>query len=853
MLGQREVILVGLGKFGESVSNNLVHMIEERHVQLGKIANSVILHTVNFADDSVFHSTEYMNEILETVKDSAARKNNEPFTFIFVGDLFEKGTSKYAVDFAYLPYLIAQKGISLRIDTVLGFFTFADELGAIEKTEDENLGLIYQYLKNLEIVNKQDFYSVPYADVNGKPFKNVDSSSGPFNRNYVLVTPGKSNVVANETGIVFAERIFYELFYLSKIMSDESHNWLSEISDRKNSDKNLSCFSMVQIPRINEVQKYYLKYLFEEKIISSFLQEPLKGTDGEYYLSKFFEMIDMSYNDNSFPISRATNLFINRYRENFSHLLSYYISGAYSDFKEYIEDCKKRLEKTVFELLPLYDDFAHKEIDYLFITLKLGFENLFKVDRINGNFKTYIKFIEALQSKLEEWELSLKSISEGSKVVELEKDFEKTAKRIEHLQNKTILSFLPFRNIRQKLIDNAILSLPIEKYLESLINQKLAKSFYAYWKALSEQKKTPVEECKQLLVNLNNLEKRFEEKEQYLLNKIQFIENMNDSYYILPMFEVSDDYQKLLERIKNRNFGSHNSQRIKDAVANALKMYVADKDIYGITQNPTEFINFIENTFIQNNKKLFADTEEKIDEFFDFAKRSVEETKYKTENINSISFETSGTSLFKNETLLTPSNMQADCLSEEIDSKLDTSSQDFEKVEIPKDFTLGSVVYFKDYLYMSQKDMKKKDFLENYRNIETSAPEYDNSLTEKVVEENIVSSDSKASENESQEESNTNNQAAQTEMNLWKFSRSVLMFYVENEKVTSLYDKTFGETKENITDDEIENLAKTITFEEALNELSAEKLTEFAKDNNIPVKSDSAKQIKLILHEFSKR
>ena len=42
MLGQREVILVGLGKFGESVSNNLVHMIEERRVQLGKIANSVI-------------------------------------------------------------------------------------------------------------------------------------------------------------------------------------------------------------------------------------------------------------------------------------------------------------------------------------------------------------------------------------------------------------------------------------------------------------------------------------------------------------------------------------------------------------------------------------------------------------------------------------------------------------------------------------------------------------------------------------------------------------------------------------------------------------------------------------------
>lgn len=838
MLGQREVILVGLGKFGESVSNNLVHMIEERRVQLGKIANSVILHTVNFADDSVFHSTEYMNEIVETVKDSSAFKNGEPFDFIFTGDFFENATSKYAIDFAYLPYLL-QQTTAFKLGEVIGFFTFAADLGVVEKCPDETLSLICKYFTQLEKINKNDTYQVPYKTVMDKTFKNVDSSAGPYNRNYVLVTPGKSTVVANETGIVFAERIFYELFYLVKKLSEQSHNYISAINDRKNSDKNLSCFSMVQIPRINEVQKYYLKYLFEEKIVSSFLQEPIKGTDGEFYLTKFFEMIDMSYKDDSFPISRATKLFIDRYRENFSHLLSYYISSAYADFKEYIEDCKKRLEKTVFDLLPLYDDFAHKEIDYLFITLKSGFENLFKVDRINGNFKTYIKFIEALQSKLEGWEHSLKSISEGSEVVELEKEFEKTAKRIDHLQKKKILSFLPFRNIRQKLIDNAILSLPIEKYLESLINQKLAKSFYEYWKALEELKKTPIEECKQILVNLNNLEKRFEGKEQYLLNKIKFIENMNDSYYILPMFEVSDDYQKLLERIKNRNFGPHNSQRIKDAVSNALKLYVSDKDIYGITQNPTEFISFIENTFIQNNKKLFSDTEEKIDEFYDFSKRAVEETKYKTENINSISFETSGTSLFQNEIILIPNNMKPDCLSEEIDSKFEST---LEKLEIPKDFTIGSVMYFKDYLYMSQKDMKKKDFLENYKNLETTEPRYDNTLTEKV-----------SFESDAEDVNDNKKDLNKNKTNLWKFTRSVLHFYMDKNTVLDLYNKNFGTSNENISDNEIEELSKKVSFEDVLNELSEDKLTEFSKDNNVPIKSNKEKQIKLIVHEFLER
>ena len=199
MLGQREVILVGLGKFGETVSNNLVHMIDERKVQLGKIANSVILHTINFADDKVFNSTDYMNEILETVKESYAFKTGEKFDFIFTGDFFENGTSKYAIDFAYIPHLL-QQTTAFKVGEVIGFFTFAADLGVVEKVSDETLALICKHFTHLDTINKKDTYQVPYKTVMDKPFKNVDSSAGPFNRNYVLVTPGKSNVVANETG-----------------------------------------------------------------------------------------------------------------------------------------------------------------------------------------------------------------------------------------------------------------------------------------------------------------------------------------------------------------------------------------------------------------------------------------------------------------------------------------------------------------------------------------------------------------------------------------------------------------------------------------------------------------------------
>ena len=223
----------------------------------------------------------------------------------------------------------------------------------------------------------------------------------------------------------------------------------------------------------------------------------------------------------------------------------------------------------------------------------------------------------------------------------------------------------------------------------------------------------------------------------------------------------------------------------------------------------------------------------KIEEFYDFSKRAVEETKYKTENINSISFETSGTSLFQNEIILIPNNMKPDCLSEEIDSKFDSS---LEKLEIPKDFTIGSVMYFKDYLYMSQKDMKKKDFLENYKNLETSEPKYDNSLKEKIVPS--ASDESTINENVSE---------------LWKYTRSAIMFYMQSEELVNLYNKVFNDNKDILSDEEIDHLSMTIQLKDTLKELSEEKLSEFAKDNDIRLCDNREKQEKLILNELTTR
>lgn len=834
MLDQKEIILIGLGEFGKCVSNNLVHMIEERRIQLGKIANSVILHPINFDNTDVFKATDYFDTILETVKDSSAKKMGEKFSFIFVGDLFESGTSQYAVDFAYLPYLMEQQAV-LNHGEVLGFFTFASEIGFSQKVSDESLALICKHFKHLQIINEKNVYTAPYKSIQNHSFKDVTLPKGPFDRNYVLVTHGKSDIVAKETGIVFAERIFYELFYLAPKFTELGPQWSAALNEKQNSDKNLSCFSMVQIPRINEIQKYYLKYILEDKIISAFLVDPLKGTDERYYLEKFFNMIEIPFNTDEFPINRAIKLFINRHKEKFTHILNYYVSGKNVDFKNYIEDCKTRIDSIVSELRPRYDEFSSQEINYLFVTMKAGFENLFKLNRLTGNLKTYISFVEKLQEKLENWSESLSRYVNDSEEIDLEEAYKNAEAKIKKLQKKKIYSFLPLIPIRKKLIENAILSVPVEQYLESQIRKKLAESLLEYWNNTLAIENHPITECKKLISNLKNLEERLTDKEQYITSKIQFIENMNHSNYIIPMYEEPDDYSKLLQRIKERNFGLQNKKKIDDTVTNAFKMWTNEKDIFGITQNPTEFINFIENKFIEESKNLYSNIEENVDNFFNFSKKAVKETIHKTETLNEYSFQTVGSSLFQNQLMLVPKMETRDCLHDEIEASFDS----LDSMTIPKDFTLGSVIYFQDYLYMSQESMKKKDFLDNFKDKETPAPEYNNELTEKIDISDMT---------ETSEAENSSNSG-----NIWKYTRSLLMFYIDSEKTLEIYNSIFKESKELLSDEEMDKLSMSVSLEDTLKYLSDDKIKEFAKENDIPVRSDREKLEKLIIHEISQR
>jgi len=838
MLDQREVILVGLGEFGKSVSDNLVHMIEERRVQLGKAANSVILHTVNFENSDVFKSTDYLTTILDTVKDSAAKKMGEKFAFIFTGDMYESGTSKYAVDFAYLPYLM-ELSAALNHSEVLGFFTFASELGVTEKVSEESLGLICRHFEHLHKINEKNYYDAPFKDINNKPFKRITLPKGPFDRNYVLLTPGKSKVVSEETGFVFAERIFYELYYLAPKFNELGPQWSASLAEDVNSDKNLSCFSMVQIPRINEIQKYYLKYLLEDKIISAYLAEPLAGTDEEFYRTRFLRMLEIPENSDEFPMERAVRLFTRKYEEKFTHLLNFYISGKKEDVRNYVNECKTRIDEVVSDNNQLYDVFTTKEMNFLYQTIKTGFEELFKLNRLCGNIKTYIAFVECLKNKFEKWGESLERMSDQAAVFNLEPFLNKASRKVASLQKSWLFSFAPLIPIRQKLIENAILSVPVEKYLDSQIQGHLAVSIYKWWTNTLEAGTNPINECDKIIDNLTRLEEKLGDKSVYLKSKIKFIENMNQSYYIIPMMDDASEYSMLLKRIRDRNFGPHNNEMIQNMITSSFKLWVDEKDIFDITLDPTKFLYFLEKKFIVDCKNFYSNIEENTDQFFDFSKKAVRETLHKTDTLNGLSFQTVGSYLFENKLLLQPEMEAKDLLHEEIESSFNSDDE----IQIPQDFSLGSVIYFQDYLYMSQESMKKKDFLDNYKNVSLSENKYDNEQT--IIEEPVVE--------EPAADSNQTEAGERPATPLWKFTRAVLSFYMDNSAAAALYSTAFNETKEYVSDEEIDKLALVLELEDALAAVPEDKLMQFARENDIPLKDDREKQVKLIVHVLQER
>ena len=824
-----EVILIGLGSFGKKVVDLFTDFMDERKYLLTAEQNQVVVHPISFQVNQPFNYGKLYNEITELVKDSDARHFNHPFTYIFVGDLYENGTAAYAVDYAFLPWLFEQTN-TLRKKSVLGFFTFSDEVGAVEKCSPETMALIANYFKQIEKIDADNYYQAPFKDSNGIPFQKTPCPYGPFDRNYIVVTPGDNNAVQNETSLVFAERLFYELYYLTDRYESLAAAVVAERGNRDGAC--FSGFSMIQVSRLDELQHFYLKYLFEGKITDYFLAEDIKGSSAglEKIKRTFFEMLDIPFETTDFPIDRAVNLFIKNKRKELSNMLNIYESNSDEDVEDYIKKCKERVADKLDDLAPQYDEFVRNEMDWMLNnTLIEGLKNLFKINNLTGNISTYIKYVEYIRDRFASWSNSLKKLKSELPEVSIDEDFKKVQEKIEKIQTSTLYKIPLFVPIRKLLIRNAIYSLPLENYLTTVIKKNLIESLIVQWDDNSVGSRNPVKDCNEVISDLLTLKKKLEDRRKQSITKKQFIENIPNYYYIICQ-KKPEEYNAILQRIQSINFGTGKQSEIEQLAIDAFKIWTGKAEyLQDITKNVSGFIKHIDD-YIEKEcaRSSFGHIETNTEEASSYARIAVNNMFERANDLNKKSFHTNAETDYirRDRIILSPKLEREDFLSREITQ----NTTEINSIGIPREFTLGSVIYFQDYLYMYRTSLQKYENLLNYENVKLNPPIY-------------VSSKEEASSNEVKNEDMTKKD---------KYVRSILLDVYDEAMTLNLYKEKFAESATKLTPGQVNRLAKAVTVEEVLEKLTDIQLQDYAREIDVRVIADRAEQIKLIAFTISK-
>ena len=592
----KDVILVGLGEFGAKTVETFKNILNERRYQMPRdLMDKVAVHDFVFKDGKAFNYAEVSDAILSKVINTDTHKFNGKFSYVFVGDISEDITAKYGFVYSMLPSIFDQNRIvHSDKDSILGFFTFSSMLGHQIACGDDKLKAMSFFFRQFSRINSEYIYKPPFKDKSGKPLSEVNCAMGPFSRNYIVATPGDQNAVMEMTSQVFSERIFYELFYLA----DRYKEIEGTIQPKRMASptKVFSNFSMIQISRLSELQKYFLKYTLEDQVTDYLLKNELSGTNLDWYENRFFEMMDIP-DDGDFPIDTAVEIFMKNRKSDVTHLFPTYISRKKDDFKDYVDECRIKIEETVSKLKPHYDGFAKSEIEFMLTTLETGWTNMFRIDKLTGNINTYIKYVEDLKSKFEGWKDSLKRIVDSVEEISLEDSIKDVEDKVRELQSSAVYKIPFFVPIRQMLIENAVLSLPLREYLRNLIKKNVAQAFLVQWSDNTANSRNPIGICQELVSDLQQMKQRLEEKKSQIKVKKDFIRKVPSYYYIISQMK-QDEYTELLGRIESRNFGPAKISEIENVAKNLFNRWTTTQtgeplDRQGITKNPTGFVKSV--------------------------------------------------------------------------------------------------------------------------------------------------------------------------------------------------------------------------------------------------------------------
>lgn len=859
----QNIIVVGLGKFGEKVLDIFSSLMDDRKEMMGEeIRKSANIWLLKFSGEKNFDFKNIASSVKDCLKGSSALNFNEEFSYIFLGDIADEHTALYALDYAFIPFLLNNNGM-VKKSQVTGFFTFSDELGDLEENSSGTMALILNFFKQFTDIVKKQEYCPPFHDANGKKFDPIFCPTGPFDKNYVMITPGDEEIVDSQTTMVFAERLFYEIFYLHGNQESNAYFTL-----RNQMPENaFSSFSMIEVERLKDLQEFFLIYSLEKRIISCLLERPTEKKSLDYYEKGFIRMMDVGSDDEfvtesevgnddaeskgGFPMSRAVNLFFKKHKNEFK-ILDFEVALEAEDVRDYIGECRKRLNDKVSELRPEYDRFASEGIDSLLETMEDGFTELLKIKNLTGNLSTFIRFIDIFRSRIASWEDNLREICTEEPDETLEKRLEEIEDKINEVKNAPVYKFPLFKPIKKAIINALLKSLPLKIFLRQEIRVKLAKSFLEYFKDTDSAEKHPVRFCDERIRDLEEIRRRLGAREKQLEKKISMIENINSQYYVIS--ELDDDsYRAILKRIQDQNFGLSSTSKIEGIASSLFAVWTSEngrtKKFTEVFENPEKLISYITEYSLRNISD-FTNLETDRERFKLFADTASEKMTMSAKGLSEKSFRINDASSYLSESQIILGYGIEGKESDRIDMNL-IQKHPKGKINktitthhfVPREFTLGATVFFHDYLFMKEESLARYQRLMEY-------------VGEKIPEKKFVDSDKTSVEKKSevpvQDAEKKSTGLSDSELSGEnRFTRYLLTEYCRPEFRAMLFKMKLSLDGPEFSDEEINALSVAISPKEVMDMLSDDQLHDLAREINVQVTPSHERQTSLILNYIS--
>jgi len=837
---EREFVMIGLGVFGKKVNEDFKSLFADRRSLLAPAEQERIgIFQVDFPCDAPFDFDAYHEAIEGVVRNSHSRNNNLPFDFYLVGNLGEPGVAMQVVDIAYLLHVMDRSGI-LRIEdterpgSVVSFLTYSDLLGSSKAYSEDQVSAFVWFLEQSRAVSRERNYQPEYADPNGKPFAAIHRQ--PFDRNYLFQTPGDEVTIMSQTARVFCERLFIEFMIIGP---DYKYNIGMVQRNMFDVDAPFCSFCFYQVPRLADLQRYMLKFKFEEFCLDLSRGKPLTSSLEKSLWEKFRRLFDLEPGrEGEFPAGRVAGIFQRRYASAFSGAIVPYVGGG--DVGDYISRCEDNFRNVVAKLDDNLLTFLREEFGHIKQVFIEGTRSLFQAPALYGYFAYYLEFLEELRELVKGW-AATDIVSDAEKDRKAFSDaFEATMEKLAVLEAKPILHFHLFAPLKKELVERLLGALPFDLLVRAGVKEKLGEYLRADYLDPARNSDHPLHVLDELIESLKGFIAELSSRHLYAKEKLRLIDGMLDYYYV-KSYSNSADNRKTMERVSLKYFSETRKRdlrsRYQKEIYNRWKQTFRDNSEF--LHREDDFILEIKRNSDQmlNSQEITAILEVDREAYSVFCGHLEADMHLSLDRLAERSFKRVMSKIGReDELIINPRSDDQDDLASVV-SQMRDAGRSSETAEwdtvfpIDREFTLGSVLFLRELLFMPIDSLAKWDRLRDYSGSDVKRREASFYSAPKAQSLAALKMDK-----------------GQGLTRRQKAIRMMVKEYLPGDQLLALHARVSGSKATDVTDEVIEALARQVAQKDVLALLSDDDLRRVAREFDVIAGIEKARTVKNIEH-----